>query len=91
MNGKSYSIKTVSSRRGTSGSFWDPENVKNNIKTFDYLILVILNNSYKLDILLELSWDDFFRFKKFNKRMNNYNISITKNLIDSVRILLGNQ
>ena len=89
MNGKSYSIKTVSSRKGTTGSFWNPEDVKKNIKTFDFLIIVILNNSYELDLLLELTWNDFFKFKKFNKRMNNHNISITKNLIESVKILSG--
>ena len=31
-NGEIYSIKTVSSRKGTTGSFWDPESIKNNEK-----------------------------------------------------------
>lgn len=31
-NGEIYSIKTVSSKNGTTGSFWDPESIKNNEK-----------------------------------------------------------
>jgi hypothetical protein len=86
-NGEIYSIKTVSSRKGTTGSFWDPKSIENNEKKFDYLLLVILDNSYSLDMILELTWNDFFKFKKFNKRMNNYNISITKILIENVKIV----
>ena len=29
-NGEIYSIKTVTSRRGTTGSFWDPSSIENN-------------------------------------------------------------
>ena len=86
-NGETYSIKTVSSRKGTSGSFWDPESIRKNEKKFDYLLLVILDNAYSLDMILELTWDDFFDYKKFNKRMNNYNISITKKLIGDVKVV----
>ena len=31
-NGEIYSIKTVSSRKGTTGSFWDPKSIENNYK-----------------------------------------------------------
>lgn len=31
-NGEIYSIKTVSSRKGTTGSFWDPKSIENNEK-----------------------------------------------------------
>ena len=86
-NGEIYSIKTVTSRRGTTGSFWDPNSIENNEKKFNYLLIVILNNEYSLDMILQLTWEDFFKFKKFNKRMNNYNISITKKLINEVQII----
>lgn len=84
-NGEIYSIKTITSRKGTTGSFWDPESIKNNEKKFDYLLIVILDNEYALDLILELSWEDFFNHKKFNKRMNNFNISVTNKLIRSVK------
>ena len=84
-NGEIYSIKTITSRKGTTGSFWDPESIKNNEKKFDYLLIVILDNEYALDLILELSWEDFFKHKKYNKRMNNFNISVTKKLTHSVK------
>ena len=31
-NGEIYSIKTVSSKKGTTGSFWDPSSIENNEK-----------------------------------------------------------
>ena len=90
-NGEIYSIKTISSRSGTTGSFWDPKSIENNDKKFDYLIIAILNNSYSLDMLLQLTWDQFFVHKKFNKRMQNYNISITKKIINSVEVLYNSE
>ena len=86
-NGEIYSIKAVSSRKGTTGSFWDPDSIKRNEQKFHYLLIVILDNSYSLDMILELTWDDFIKHKKFNKRMNNFNISLTNKLIDSVKII----
>ena len=89
-NGEIYSIKTVTSRKGTSGSFWDPQSINNNEQKFKYLLIIILNDEYALDMILELTWEDFFKYKKFNKRMNNYNISLTNTLINSVKIIFQN-
>lgn len=86
-DGKIYSIKCVSSPNGTTGSFWDPEGIQNNKKTFDYLIIVILDNEYGVDKMLELSWNDFMKHKSHNTRMNNYNISITKKLTEDFKIV----
>ena len=89
-NGEIYSIKTVSSRKGTTGSFWDPTSINNNEQKFKYLLIVILSDDYSLDMILELTWEEFFKYKKFNRRMNNYNISLTNNLINSVKIIFDN-
>ena len=86
-NGEIYSIKTISSRKGTTGSFWDSESIKKNEKKFDFLLIVILDRSFSLDMILELSWNDFFKHKKFNSRMNNYNISVTNKLINDVSVI----
>jgi hypothetical protein len=90
-NGEIYSIKTVSSKKGTTGSFWDPRSIENNEKKFDYLLIVVLDNSYSLNMILELTWDDFFKFKKYNKRMDNYNISLTNILINNVNVVYKKQ
>ena len=86
-NGEMYSIKAVTSRNGTTGSFWDPDSINKNEKKFHYLLIVILDDAYSLDMILELTWEDFFEHKKYNKRMNNFNISLTKKLISSVKIV----
>jgi len=61
-NGEIYNIKAVTSRNGTTGSFWDPESI--------------------------LTWNDFMENKSFNKRMNNYNVSLTKNLFNLSRLFM---
>ncbi len=45
-DGKIYSIKTISSRRGTTGSFWDPDSIRRNEEKFHYLLIVILDDAY---------------------------------------------
>ena len=85
--GERYSIKTISGNNKTTGSFWNPESIKNNEKTFEYLIVCILDDYYTLKMILELTWNDYMKFKKFNKRMNNYQISVTQKLIDEVKIV----
>ena len=86
-NGEIYSIKAVSSRKGTTGSFWNPESIDKNEKKFDYLLIVILSDKYSLDMILELTWDEFYVHKSYNKRMKNYNISLTKKIYETVKIV----
>ena len=42
-------------------------------------------------MMLQLTWDEFFQYKKFNKRMNNYNISVTKTLINNVEVIFDSE
>jgi len=86
-NGERYSIKTISGNNRTTGSFWNPDSIKNNEKTFEYLIICILDDYYSLSMILELTWNDFIKFKKFNKRMNNFQVSVTQKLIDEVKVV----
>ena len=69
-DGKIYSIKCVSSPNGTTGSFWDPEGIRNNNKTFDYLIIVILDDEYGVDKITPSSSveaiDSLFKEGRFN-------------------------
>jgi|TARA_B100000959_G_C14892317_1_gene587274 hypothetical protein len=86
-DGEIYSIKCISSLNGTTGSFWDPESIEKNNQKFHFLIIVILDENYGVEKILELTWEDFMKYKKYNKRMNNYNISITKTIINQVKII----
>jgi len=86
-DGKIYSIKCIAGKNRTTGSFWDPDKIRKNIKTFDYLIILILDFEYSVDKILELSWDNFSKYKRFNKRMNNFQISVTNKMIDEYKIV----
>ncbi len=86
-DGEIYSIKCISSLNGTTGSFWDPESIEKNNQKFHFLIIVILDENYGVEKILELTWEDFMKYKKYNKRMNNYNITVTKTLINQVKII----
>ena len=86
-NGEIYSIKCISSLNGTTGSFWDPKSIEENNQKFHFLIIVILNEDYSVAKILELTWNDFIKHKKYNKRMNNYNISITNKLLNEVKLV----
>ena len=86
-DGKIYSIKCIAGKNRTTGSFWYPDKIRNNIKTFDYLIILMLDFEYVVDKILELSWDDFSKYKKYNKTMNNFQISVTNKMIDEYKIV----
>ena len=85
-SGDGYSIKTVSSPSGTTGSF-GTQSYRGNIQKFKYLIIPILDKSFQVDKILELTWDEFIDNKKYNKRMQNYNISLTKTIVKKFTII----
>ena len=86
-NGKGYSIKTISKPTGTTGSFWNPESIENNEEKFSYLLIVILDKTFQVDKILELNWENFMKNKRYNKRMRNYNISVTNKLVEEFKII----
>ena len=47
----------------------------------------ILDKSFQVDKILELTWDEFIQNKKYNKRMQNYNISLTKTIVSKFTII----
>ena len=86
-NGKGYSIKTITKPTGTTGSFWNPESIEKNEEKFSYLLIVILDISFQVDKILELNWENFMKNKRYNKRMRNYNISVTNKLVEDFKII----
>ena len=48
---------------------------------------MVLDDTWNVDRILELSWEDFFENKMFNKRMNNFNIRVTKKLMKKFTII----
>lgn len=89
VRGERYSIKTITLPNKTTGVFYglgNPEEVITD-KKFEYLIIVLINDNYKLERMIEIDWETFWEFKKWHSRMKAFNISITKNLLEKSNIL----
>ena len=87
-NGDRYSIKSTSGK--LTSVFYglnDPEEDEVELPKFEYVIVVIFNNEFKLEKILELSWSVFLRHKKWHKTMRGWNLSINRKLIDDADIL----
>lgn len=86
--GERYSIKSTSAK--TTGVFYglnSPESSIKDEKKFEYLIIVVFDESYKLIKIIELEWEKFLLFKKWHKRMRAWNITITRELLDNAKII----
>ena len=81
--GKTYSIKTVKSSKVT-GTF-QADDFTN--KTFDYLIVVFLDDYYQPIQILEAPWEIVNKFKKYHKTMKAYNVSLSKKFKDQCRVV----
>ena len=81
-NGERYSIKSTSGN--LTGVFYGlnpPNSNKDETKNFEYVIIVLLNDTFGLKRIIELTWDIFLQNKRWHKTMQAWNLSITKKLM----------
>ena len=86
--GERYSIKSTSAK--TTGVFYglnSPDSLEKNEKKFEFLIIVEFDENYNLREIIELEWEQFLIFKKWHKRMQAWNITITKELLSNSKII----
>ena len=57
----------------------DPENKEKQL--FEYILLVILNEDFKLKALYRFSWKQFLEVKQWDKTMNAWYIPKTQKAI----------
>lgn len=87
--GERYSIKTITIPGRTTGVFYGiAREDENPEKKFEYLIVVILDKNLNPQNIYELDWDTFLRHKKWHSRMQAFNITLTKMLVEESRIIL---
>lgn len=91
--GERYSIKTVSEPGTTTGVFYgigekDDKNAPE--KKFEYVIIVQLYKNYRPRRILELSWDNFLKHRRWHSTMRAWNLSVTNALLKDSRIILDN-
>jgi hypothetical protein len=87
-NGERYSIKSTSGK--VTGVFWGlnpPDSPEKDDRKFEYVIICLFDNTYCLNAIYELPWDKFLKHKKWHKRMNAWNLSITKALKKDCKII----
>ena len=86
--GERYSIKSTS--RTLTGVFYglnDPESTEVETQKFEYVIVVLFSDEFKLKKILEIPWPLFLKHKRWHKTMRGWNISITKKLLDEANIV----
>lgn len=80
--GERYSIKSTSGK--LTGVFFglnDPDMPEVESQKFEFVIIVIFDNNFKLKNILEIPWELFLQHKRWHKTMRGWNLSITKKLI----------
>ena len=82
--GERYSIKTVTGN--TTGVFYGvSEDISE--KLFEYVIVVIMNKDYSINKILEISWNTFYKYKRWHSRMKAWNLVINRKLIEESNII----
>ena len=79
VNGRNYSIKSVSktSAKRTSSIHLEQTHKKED-KRFDYLLVVVLEDSMELSDIYQFSWDQFWRLKSWSKTQKAWFLSLAK-------------
>lgn len=91
--GERYSIKTISEPGSTTGVFYGIGEKDDNVipdKKFEYVIIVQIFKDYRPKRIIELSWDQFLRFKRWHSTMRAWNLSVTKSLLSEAKIIFEN-
>lgn len=90
--GDRYSIKSTSNT--TTGVFYGLEPKGSSVpdrQKFEYIILCRFDDDYELNAILEMDWDTFLRNKKWHKRMNAWNLSLTRKLCAQCKVIYANK
>lgn len=88
IRGDRYSIKSMTIN--TTGAFYGIEKDATYEETrpvFEYLIILKFDKNYKLEYIIELDWDSFFKHKKWHSRIQAHNINVTKAVMDDATII----
>ncbi len=86
--GDRYSIKSTTTN--TTGVFYGMEpkgSNKTDAQKFEYVLICKFDGDYTLEMILELTWNQFIEYKKWHSRALAWNLSLTKELIEKGRIV----
>lgn len=87
--GERYSIKTITgTTTGVFHGFGEKDDGIISDKKFEYVIIVQIFKDYRPKRILELTWDQFLKFKRWHSTMRAWNLSVTKSLLSEAKIVL---
>src|SRR3990167_3427064 len=89
--GERYSIKTISEPRNLTGVFYGCGDLNdlNPEKKFEYVIIVVIDRLYNPKRVLELTWKQFLKFRRWHTVMRAWNLNLTQNLIAEAKKIFG--
>jgi hypothetical protein len=87
--GDRYSIKTISAPGVTTGVFYGFEEpgAPQADKKFEYIIIVVVDGNLDLLKMLELTYEQFLKFRKWHKTMRAWNLSLTRQLCAEAKLI----
>lgn len=88
INGERYSIKCTTTN--TTGTFWGIQKDADFLGTkplFEYVVIIKLDKSYRMELMLELNWETFFKHKRWHSRVGAYHLIITTSLIEDSKVI----
>ena len=88
--GERYSIKSTSGN--LTSVFYglnDVDLLEVETQKFEYVIIVLFSDEFKLQKILELPWDLFLIHKRWHKTMRGWNLSITKKLVEDATVVFS--
>lgn len=91
--GHRYSIKTVTEPGTTTGVFYGIGEKSDELvpgQKFEYVIIVQIFRNYKPKRILELTWEQFLKHKRWHSTMRAWNLSVTKALLSDAKIIIDN-
>lgn len=87
-HGERYRIKgTTGKLTGVFYGLNPPKSTDHEPQKFEYVIIACFNSNFKLVKILELTWEQFLKNKRWHNTMKAWNISVTKKLIADSKII----
>jgi len=86
--GKRYAIKSTSSN--LTGVFYglnSPESSEPNLQIFDYVVIAQFGDNFDIFRIIELTWNQFLKHKRWHSVMRAWNITVSKNVLAESKII----
>lgn len=89
IDGDRYSIKTIITPNKVTGVFWGlgTKDSVNQKQKFEYVLIVVIDDSYQLKAIYQLDWITFLKHMKWHSRMKAYNLNLSKKLIEDSKVI----